>query len=349
MSILCSSDPNSPSISIVGTWVERSGASPLFLSLNLEETDEQQVPLLLPSSTLLQHKDRFRELRIYEASEWNLWNLNHLWPAPNLLSFAFEQDEKSSFIPPLELLEFPLFLRNDAQAPRLIHLQLNHCRFDAPRCELNNVQALTLTYCTASVRGFRHTLHCMPNLLRVVLGPVGIDPEPRFPKPRADTGKTSVDSTDLVLRHLWSMKLHLENSSTPLLVNLIAPSLTHLTLAATVDHVSLDTVTKFLAQEKLPLQYLGLTLIGSFSLYGLALNLPKLPHIEILHVCVRNISFHPLSVKNHSALTAFKIQFEPPPRSTRHWEELFDDQPEYQVTGRIFPEWLVFIYLHGDA
>lgn len=337
MSVPCSSDPGSPSISIIGTWIERSGASPLFISLNLEETDEQQVPLLLPSSALLQHKNRFRELRIYEASEWNLWNLNHLWPAPNLLSFTFEQDEKSSFIPPLELLEFPLFLRNDPQAPKLIYLQLNHCRFDAPRCELDNVQELTLTYCTASVTGFRHTLKCMPNLLRVVIGPVGVDPELQFQASRSTTGFHPI--APVLLKQMWSMKLHLENSSSPLLFKLVTPFLSHLTLAATIGQDSLATITEFLAQDNLPLQYLGLTLIGSFELYGLALNLPKLSSMRTLHVCVRHISFHPLSVKNHTALKDFKLQFEPPPRSTRHWEELFDDQPEYSVIGRMFPEW----------
>ncbi|KIM26325.1 hypothetical protein M408DRAFT_72968, partial [Serendipita vermifera MAFF 305830] len=337
MSIPCSSDPDSASIPIIKSWIERSAASPLFISLNLEETDEQQVPLLLPSSTLLQNRNRFRELIIYEASEWNLWNLNHLWPAPNLLSFAFEQEDKSSFIPPLELLEFPLFLRNDPQAPKLVYLQLKHCRFDAPRCDLDNVQELSLTYCTSSVRGFRQTLKCTPNVLRIVLGPVGIDAEPEFETPDATKNNVTTVPARVLLKHVWSIMFHLENPSTPIVVNLATPSLTHLTLAATVDHISLDMIVKFLAQESMPLLYLGLTLIGSFSSARVALDLPRLSQLETLHVCVRYISFYPLSVKVHPALTEFKIQYEPP-NSTRYWEELFESQSEYRVIGRTFPD-----------
>jgi len=171
----------------------------------------------------------------------------------------------------------------------------------------------------------------------MVLGPVGIDLEATFVTRTLETPCTP-ESTDLVLRHIWSIKLHLEDYSIPILDNFLTPSLTHLTLAATVTKTSLDTMINFLSQKDLPLKYLGAALLGAYSLHSLALILPTLPKMETLHLCVRHVTFHPLAVKNHPALKGFKIQFEPPPKSTRHWEELFDDQPEYQVSGRLFPD-----------
>jgi hypothetical protein len=339
LKIKCNSDPERPSIPIIASWIQKSGVSPLFISLDMEETTDQQVPLLLPSSALVQERDRFRELCVYRASEWNLWNLVHLWPAPNLLSSTITEDEgSSSFKPPLELLEFPLFLRNDPQAPRLSTLHMSHCRFGPPRCELTGVQELSLEYCTSSIKGFRRSLRCMPNLLRMVLGPVGIDLEVTYVTYTLETPSIP-EPTDLVLRHIWSMNLHLEDRSIPILDRFITPSLTHLTLVATVTRTSLDAIITFLGQKDLPLKYLSAVLLGAHSPHNIALILPTLPKMETLHLGMRHISFHPLAVKNHPALTGFKIQFEPPPKSIRHWEELFDDQPEYQVSGRLLPNW----------
>ncbi|KIM26326.1 hypothetical protein M408DRAFT_25522 [Serendipita vermifera MAFF 305830] len=335
MVIPCSTDPDSASIPIIDTWIERSAASPLFIFLNFEETDEQLVPLLLPSSTLLQNRSRFRVLIIYEANEGNLWNLNHLWPAPNLLSFAFMREEnKSPFVYPLDLLDFPLFLRNDPQAPRLIHLLLNHCQFDAPRCDLDNVQELSLSHCTSSIRGFRQTLKCTPNVLGLVLGEVEIDAEPQIEMPNATTNITTIEPIKVLLKHVRSMELCLENVSMPIIVNLVTPCLTYLALTATVDDVSLENIYNFLAQELMPLRYLSLALRSSFS-SPRVLDLPKLSQLRTLHADVHYISLNPLPVMVCPALMEFEIQIEPFTLS-RHWDEFLESQSEYRFSTKTF-------------
>ena len=344
LSIRCSSDPSCRSIPIITSWIDRSRLSPLFLSLDFGETDERPVPLLQPSASVLpRQRGRMSELVVSDVSGWHLWNLVHLWPAPNLRSFALVRHHdgrrSSPFLPPLELLEFPLFLRDDPQAPALATLYLTHCRLlDPPRCELSAVGDLSLLYTSSSLPTLRRTLASTPNVLRLELGPVGIEPDSSVVGTAHSSIQPPPPPPRLSLKHVWSMKIQLEVSSIPLLDHLLTPSLTHLTLAATVTRSCLDTISTFLAQTHLPISYLGITLIGSYSVHGLALILPALPTLQTLHVSVRHVSFHPLAVTNQSSLETFKIQFEPPPKSTRHWEELFYDQPDYQVSGKLFPD-----------
>ena len=328
LSIECASDPSDPCIPVISHWVERSGVSPLYITLDFRWTDHMAVPLLLPTSALYKRHKDIQELYIHHASAWNLWNLDCLWPAPSLRSLHISHNT-SIFGAHLELLEFPLFLRNTMQAPRLRTLELNHCRFDRPASDLTALEELEASSCVVTGDGLRSMLHSCPNLRRLAFKDVSVG-DWNSATPAEDYIR------DVVLEHIWSMKLYLHGSLS-ILRGISTPALTHLTLSYVgLDNQTLKYIVDFISQERIQLRYLGLTLISG-SIHSV-LILPELAHLETLHVIIRDINYHPSAVLKHPSLTEFKLHYEPCPSNIAAWNELFSYQDRFIVEYSLFRE-----------
>lgn len=327
LSIECSLDPSDPCIEVISRWIERSGISPLFITLDLRLTDHTAVPFLLPGSPLHKRHEHIRELHIHHPSAWNLWNLDHLWPAPSLRSLFIVHDDASVFEAHLELIEFPLFLRNTMQAPQLRTLKLNHCRFDKPASDLPALEELEASSCVASTHGLRGMLLSCRHLQRLVLKDFSIE-----------DGYTSILTgahlQEIRLDYTWSIKLHV-HSPLWILQGISTPALTHLTLScANLSQESLEYMHRFIGQTHIQLRYLGLTLIGAHLPSSIVL--PELVHLETLHIIVRNLYYHPRAVLRHPSLTEFKLRYEPRPSNIVEWEELFSHDDRFSVECSLF-------------
>ncbi|KAG8813296.1 hypothetical protein FRC17_001608 [Serendipita sp. 399] len=167
LTIVCGIEANIPLVSTIERSIRYSGAAPLFISLDLEGVLDQPIPILHPSSSILQNKYRIRELDIYDAEPWNLWNLVHFWPANHLLRLRIFQRQ---FTMPLELLEFPLFQRNIPQAPKLYSLVLEGCKMDdGPASAIPSLRELYMSSCAVSGEGLADIFKKCPNLQRLTL------------------------------------------------------------------------------------------------------------------------------------------------------------------------------------
>lgn len=321
LNIRCISNDKDPSIPFIQMWVERSTACPLFLRLDLQDADANQIPILRHSSCLALQKDRIREIYIYHASVWNLWSLEALWPAPNLLRLKIVGDETNKFMPPLELLEFPLFLRHTPQAPRLRSLSLRHCKFDEPASKLGELRDLEISQCTASVLGMRSLLGGGQLKILSVRSWI-IDATHEVVNKISKLGPLTLGQLEM---------LQLDQFPTSAFAGVVMPRLTHASLSDhRVEAKDMDTLLSLISNEGSPLLSLKLEL--STVSNPPHLILPALPCLETVRLRLNGINYHPSSILKQSRLLDFNMAITPTPVGVESWQNLFDADRRYKVS-----------------
>lgn len=266
-------------------------------------------------------QDRIREMYIYDATEWNLYNLEFLWPAPQLQRLhilRLEYDTK--FMPRLELLEFPLFLRHTPQAPNLQYLRLRDCNLDKPTCPLTNLRELELIDCSG-------TADCLQQVL-TSNSVTSLTMEHWIAAP-SDIFVTHLDS--ISIEHLQKLDLHCSFGTyfyEAILPSLLDAKFFELNLSAE----QLKSLLALFSSETHPLKCLELILISDS---GMDLTLPKLEKLETLRLATNRLKYYPLSVLKHKALHKFSLELAPcpDPKIVADWQNLFDSEVEWNVTS----------------
>jgi hypothetical protein len=314
LSIPCTSDRDETALQVISSWITRSVVSPLFVLLDLDEADGQTIPILSPHSPLVHNRDRIRELHIARASAWNLWTLNTLWPALNLVTLHITHAEAPPFASFLELLELPFFLRNTPQAPRLRHLRLHHCEFVALTCPPEGVLELDISSSVVSPMGIRQMMASFQDLRRLSLGPklrINFREQEEFSAYIEAIEDGSLKN--IVLPSLNSLDLHLHDSTFPVLLNnLSTPSLTHLNVVIEgISFLSTIKLQRFLGQEEMPLYNLDLTLVTPPPKFPF--SLPVLKHMKTFRMTAKGLEYDFTDIWKHISLVKFRIKLEPVP------------------------------------